>query len=148
MSKTFLFQTIQFSISMQFSSVWSIDRTLSGATTTSQSGHGSDSNEQVLRILQSSSVTEASPSDCLVSYPGHSLVGGLPLCREAVGVFYGSSQMGHVITEVVLSPLLCLSQFSSRRSVSFLFSPDTDPIQIMKNESRLWIAMSLALYSV
>ena len=26
--------------------------------------------------------------DCLVSYAGHSLGGVLPLCREAVGVFY------------------------------------------------------------
>ena len=34
---------------------------------------------------------EPSPSDCLVSYPGHSLGGVLPLCREAVGVFYSSS---------------------------------------------------------
>ena len=25
--------------------------------------------------------------DCLVSYPGHSLVGILTLCRDAVGVF-------------------------------------------------------------
>ena len=32
-----------------------------------------DGNEGVLRILQSSSITGASPSDCLVSYPGHLL---------------------------------------------------------------------------
>ena len=31
--KAVLFQTIQFSISTQFSSIWSIDRTLSGVTT-------------------------------------------------------------------------------------------------------------------
>ena len=47
MSKTVLFQEIQFSISMQFSSIWLIDRLLSGATTPSQSGPGSDSNERV-----------------------------------------------------------------------------------------------------
>ena len=36
-----------------------------------------------------------SPSDCLVSYPGHSLGGGvLPLCRGAVGVFYSPSRLG------------------------------------------------------
>ena len=35
--KTVLFQTIQFSIGMQFSSIWPIDRTLSGATTLGQS---------------------------------------------------------------------------------------------------------------
>ena len=69
--KTVLFQTIQFSISTQFSSVWPIDRTLSGATTLGQSGPRSDVNEGVLHIFQSSSMTRFSLSDCLVSYPGH-----------------------------------------------------------------------------
>ena len=41
----------------QFSSIWRIDRTLSGATTPSQSGPGSDVNEGVLHISQSSSIT-------------------------------------------------------------------------------------------
>ena len=49
---------------------------LSGATTPGQSGPGSDGNEGVLRIPQSSSTAGTSPSDCLVSYPGHSLWGG------------------------------------------------------------------------
>ena len=67
------FQTIQFSISTQFSSIWFIDRTLSGATTPGQSGPGSDGNEGILRIPKSSSITRALLSDCLVSYQGHSL---------------------------------------------------------------------------
>ena len=75
MSKTVLFLAIQFSISKHFSSIWPIDQTLSGATTLAQSGPGSDGNEEVLHIPQSSSITEASPSDCLVSYSGHSLEG-------------------------------------------------------------------------
>ena len=29
-----------------------------------------------------------------MSYPGHSLVGVLPLCREAVGAFYSPSRLG------------------------------------------------------
>ena len=45
-----LFQAIQFSLSTQFSSIWHIDRTLSGAATSSQSGAGGDSNEKVIRI--------------------------------------------------------------------------------------------------
>ena len=53
------------------SSIQPIDRTLSGATTPGQSGPGSGCNEGVLRIPQSSSIAGASPSDCLVSYPGH-----------------------------------------------------------------------------
>ena len=40
-----------------------------------QSGPGSDGNERVLCIPQSSRITGTSPSDCLVSYPGHSLGG-------------------------------------------------------------------------
>ena len=67
--KTFLFQTIQFSIIVQFSSIWTIDRTLSGAITPGQSGPGSNGNKGVLCIPRSSSISGTSPSDCLVSYP-------------------------------------------------------------------------------
>ena len=71
--KIVLFQAIQFSISTQFCSIWPIDRALSSATTPNQNGPGSDGNEGVLRISQSSSITGASPSDCLMSYLGLSL---------------------------------------------------------------------------
>ena len=73
----------------QFSSFWPIDRTLSGPTTPGQSGSGIDDNEEVHSITQSSNITEISPSDCLVSYAGHSLAEGavLPICRGAVSVF-------------------------------------------------------------
>ena len=54
------------------SSIWSIDRILSGATTLGQSGPGSNCNEGVLHILQSSKIG-ASPSDCLLSYLRHLL---------------------------------------------------------------------------
>ena len=59
------------------SSIWPIDRTLLGATTPCQSGHGRDSNEMVLCIPQIFSITGAPPSDRLVSYPGHLLWRGL-----------------------------------------------------------------------
>ena len=49
---------------MSLSSVWAIDRTLSGATTPGQSEPESDDNEKVLCIPQSSCITGASPSDC------------------------------------------------------------------------------------
>ena len=52
-------------------------RTLSDAITLGQSVPGSNGNEGVLHIPQSSSTTGASPSDCLISYPGHSLAGGV-----------------------------------------------------------------------
>ena len=92
--KTVLFQVIQFSISMQFSSIWPIDRTLSDATTPGQYGPGSIGNERVFRIPQSSSFTGASPPDCLVSYQAHSSEGVLPLCRESIGVFYSPRRLG------------------------------------------------------
>ena len=47
----------------------------------------SNGNEGVHCIPQSSSIIRASPSDCLLPYPGHSLrseVGVLPICRDAV----------------------------------------------------------------
>ena len=50
-----------------------MDRTLSSATTPGQSGPGSNGNEGVFRIPQSFSITGASPSDYVVSYPGQSL---------------------------------------------------------------------------
>ena len=65
--KTVLFQTIQFSINTQFSSIWPIDRPLSDATIPGLSIPGSDGNKGVLRIPQSSSITGISPSDSLVS---------------------------------------------------------------------------------
>ena len=52
--------------------------TLSGATTSGQSGPESDGNEGVLRIPQISSITGASPSDCLMWYSEYSLEGVLP----------------------------------------------------------------------
>ena len=98
-----LFQTIQFSMSHLYalslnvknSSIWPIDRTLSGATTASQSRPGSNGNEGVLCFPQSSSITETLPSHCFVSYSRRSLLGGgLCFCRDAVDIFYSSSSLG------------------------------------------------------
>ena len=73
--QTVLFQTTQFSRSHLFAFslnvkqfFWAIDRTQSGATTPDQSRSGYKGNERVLHILQSSSITGTSLSDCLVSY--------------------------------------------------------------------------------
>ena len=78
-SKTVLFQTIQFSISTQFSSIRPIDSTLSGITTLGSSRTGSDDKEGVLRIPQTSRITGTSLSLCLESYPGHWLGDLTPL---------------------------------------------------------------------
>ena len=61
---------------MSNSFIWPTDRILSGATTPDLIGPGSNGNERVFRIPQSSSVTRASPSDCLVSYSWNSLEWG------------------------------------------------------------------------
>ena len=77
--QTVLFLTIQFCINPLFaklwmlnSSIWPIDRTLSGITTPDLSGSGSNGNERVLHILQISKATK-SPSNDFVSNTGHSL---------------------------------------------------------------------------
>ena len=77
--KIVLFQAIQISVSTQFSSIWPIARTLSGNTTVGLRGPKSDGNEEVLCIPQSSCITETSPSECLLSYPGYLLGCSYPL---------------------------------------------------------------------
>ena len=68
-------------------SIWPIDKTLSGATISGQGGPASNVNEGVLHIPQ---IYKAGALlfDGLMSYPGHILVGVLPLCSDVVGVFY------------------------------------------------------------
>ena len=66
----------------QFSSIWPIDRTLIRYTTPRQSGPGSDGNQGVLRIPQSSSIAGTSSSDCLVVYREHSLGGSYPSAEK------------------------------------------------------------------
>ena len=53
---------------MSNSSIWPVDRALSGNTIPGLSGPGNDDNEGVLRIPQSSAITRILPSDCLISY--------------------------------------------------------------------------------
>ena len=53
---------------MSNSSIWPIDKTLSGSTTPLESGPVSNGNEGVLSILQNSSITGTSPLDYLMPY--------------------------------------------------------------------------------
>ena len=80
MIKQFYFK--QFSLAPEHSFIWLIDRTLSGVTTPDQCGPGSDGNEGVLCIPQSSSIIGASLSDCLVLHPGHSLWESYPSAKK------------------------------------------------------------------
>ena len=123
MSKTVLFQTIQFSKRTQFSSIWPLDRTLSGATTPFQSRHWSDGNEGVLRIP---ALLEPYHQISSVSYPGHSLVGPYPLCREVVRVFYSPYRLGHrTLVGASLTPL-------ERSSVFYNSHPHPRQLGILK----------------
>ena len=70
LSKSVLFQAIQFIIITHFRSFLPIDKTLPGTTTLSQSGRGSDGNEGVHHIPQITSIIGISSSDCLLSYRG------------------------------------------------------------------------------
>ena len=99
MSKPVLFQTIQFSISTQFSSILPIDNTLSDANTP---GPRSDGNERALRIPLSSSNIGTSPSDCLVSYLGHSLAGSY-LSAKKQSVYSTASANWATTSEVNLN---------------------------------------------
>ena len=60
---------------------------LLGATTPGQSKPGSNGNEGVLRIPQSSSIIGSLPSDCLVSYTEHSLGGRFYPSAEVQSVY-------------------------------------------------------------
>ena len=81
---------------MSNSSIWPIDRILSGATTPGQSGSWNDGSEEVLHIRQSSSITGPSLSDFLILYLRHSSKVGV--CGDAVRVLYSShtSRLGSV----------------------------------------------------
>ena len=95
---------------------------------------GSNGNEGVLCIPQSSSNTRTSPSDYLMSYPGHLLVvGGLTLCRDAVNVFNSPSGLGNtklnaktVLIQIIhfsISTLLkCQNSSISNNSVSHKYT--------------------------
>ena len=84
---------------MSNSSIWPIDRFLSGTTTPGQSGPKINGKKGVLHIPQSSRITRASKSDCLMSYPGYSLE--VPLSWDAVSVFYSPSQLENFMCEYV-----------------------------------------------
>ena len=92
----------------QFSSIWPIDRTLSGATTPGQSKSGSDDNEGVLHIPQNSNITGTSPSDSLVLYSGHSLEKS-----------YTSAEMQSVYSRARLGELFEYNPWINTQSLSF-----------------------------
>ena len=116
--KTVLFQTIQFSMStifkcqyssisnnskVQFSSIWRIERTLSEVIWDRWQWRGT-SHSLNLQHYWSFTIR-------LFSVISRTLIGWeeLPLCREAVSVFYSLSWLGHPIRERMTKIKLYLS---------------------------------------
>ena len=96
-------------MSTRFSFIWPIERALSGATTSSQNGPGSDGKKEVLHIPQSTSISGTSPTDCLVSCTGYSLGGSYPSAE--VQSVYSTAPADWVIISVklqFLQPLHCV----------------------------------------
>ena len=58
---------------MSNTSIWPIDKTLSGAATSDQSGPENNGDEGVLHIPQIHNIPRASQSDGIVSYEGQTL---------------------------------------------------------------------------
>ena len=127
MSKTFLFQAIQFSqtgISTQFSSISPIDRTLSGATTIGQSGLWSNGNKGVLRIPQSSCITGAFiiMSCYQHGYFWPSLSPPLPIVHCFWQILRATSSIGTEMLYVGLSWTSCLCSSMWRGPQEYIMS--------------------------
>ena len=71
--------------SAEIQSVYSIALADRDENQMGQSGSGSNGNEEVIHFPQNSSITGTSPSDCLVSYQGHTL-GKSYLSKEMLSV--------------------------------------------------------------
>ena len=67
--------------------MWYYSITFGTVSTLGQSGYGSDGNEGVLHIPQSSSITESSPSDFCMSYPEHPLKVGYSPSKDMQSVY-------------------------------------------------------------
>ena len=67
-----------------------MNRTLSGTTTLGLNRPGSDDNKLVLYISQSSSITEALPSDCLLPFTGSYITAEKPSVFSATSTEWAS----------------------------------------------------------
>ena len=105
------------------SSIQPIDRALSGATTPGQSGPGSDGNERILRIPQSSSIAGTSPWDCLVLYTGYLLkVGSYPSAEVQSAYSTSPADRGDLISNLKNSRYTSYYRFHSYIFVETFYS--------------------------
>ena len=72
----------------------------------------------------------ASPSDCLVPYAGHYLGGEvLPLCRDAVGLFYKPRRLGWLTLNVTMLMFLHSSWGLALHLIFQAQGPEHEPRQ-------------------
>ena len=125
-----------------------------GAPTTGQSEPESDRNEGVLCIVQSSYITGTSLNIRLLNIISRALVEGgvLPLCWEAVGVFYSPIRLGQdsnqKMTHRPKDTLTCIikkrrkvlfyeMKIHSHWKVTLFINTLKEPIFLPKNQRRL-----------
>ena len=122
---------------MSNSSIRHIDRTLPGDTTLGQGGPWSDGNKGILCMSQSSSISEASPWDCLVPYAGRSL--GESYASAEVQLIYSAvlSQLGQI-----LNPTICLKYIKTY----FIYTNKKIQIKLRLNDNELYIYIYIYIY--
>ena len=100
MSKTVPFQTIQFSI-IQFSSIWPIDRTLSGTTPLSQSGLGAMAMKRYSAFPKALAFLEIYHEIVYCHTQDTRWQGPTPLQRTVV-IFYSPVRLGKASNEILI----------------------------------------------
>ena len=120
-----LFRAIWFSISTLSSSIWLIDRTLSGAITPGQSEPWSDGNEGVRSLHSPKLQNYQSLSIRLFCVISRTIFGGiLPFFRDTIGLFYSPSRLGNPHRSLVgiRSELRVMPNFQHPLSLSISLS--------------------------
>ena len=126
---------------MSNSSVWPWDTTPTGTTSLGQNGLGRNGNKGVLHISQSSSITGAFESYCLMSYSGHSLQWGrqIPLQRCSQCILL--PQLNGLVNSMIFQPFESVSN-RIRREIIFsemtYFSPKSNTHQWKRNAHK-WL---------
>ena len=148
-------QTIQFSICtlfeckkiVQFSSFWPLDRTLTDATSPGKTAPVNDSNSGLLRIPQSSCMSETSLSECSVTYLWHSLWEGLtPLQRSSRFISSITIYCLHTVQWLQVLQFIVCTQFNGFKYNYLLFahSSMTSIIAIYRMHAVQWLQVLLS----
>ena len=96
--QTVLFQTIQFSMNTQFQCQTVIFDPGIGPYQVLLLLTKVELGAMAMKGYSAFLITEAVPTDCLVSYLGHSLVRVLLFCSDTVGVFCSPSRLDHLFS--------------------------------------------------